>query len=198
MDSCGFLPLHLRAALAGSDEPDACEDEQDGEDFNETERVQAEVDGGCDRDYGLNVVVHAGDSGPQGLLPYDYQDIAEEGCEDHDVEDASDIAPCQCSPVRSDDVMVGEGQQTDEGVGEHPLHDGEDGVFAYKILEKDEVGGVAELGEEYQQVSADIGGASGRCRCCMASAEDEQQCAAGSEGDAADLLAGDGLLEEEC
>ena len=94
--------------------------------------------------------------------------------------------------------MVREGQKADEGIGEHPLHDGEDGVFAYKILEKDEVGGVAELGEEYQQVSADIGGASGRCRCCMASAEDEQQGATGSEGDAADLLAGDGLFEEEC
>ena len=198
MDSCGFLPLHLCAALAGGDEPDACEDEQDGEDFHETEGVEAEVDGGCDRDYGLNVVVHAGDSGPQGLLPYDYQDIAEEGGEDHNVEDAAYIAPGQAGPVGGDQVVVGEGQQADEGVGEHPLHDGEDGVFAYKILEKDEVGGVAELGEEYQQVSADIGGASGRCRCCMAPAENEQQCAAGSEGDAADLLAGDGLLEEEC
>ena len=164
MDSCGFLPLHLRAALAGGDEPDACEDEQDGEDLREAEGVQAEVDGGCDRDYGLDVVVHAGDSGPQGLLPYDYQDIAEEGGEDHNVEDAAYIAPAQAGPVGGDQVVVGEGQQADEGVGEHPLHDGEDGVFAYKILEKDEVGGVAELGEEYQQVSADIGGASGRCR----------------------------------
>ena len=198
MDSCGFLPLHLRAALAGGDEPDACEDEQDGEDLREAEGVQAEVDGGCDRDYGLDVVVHAGDSGPQGLLPYDYQDIAEEGGEDHNVEDAAYIAPAQAGPVGGDQVVVGEGQQADEGVGEHPLHDGEDGVFAYKILEKDEVGGVAELGEEYQQVSADIGGASGRCRRCVASAEDEQQGATGSEGDAADLLAGDGLLEEEC
>ena len=193
-----MFPLHLDAALAGCDQPYSREDEQDGEDFNETERVQAEVDGGCDRDYGLDVVVHAGDGGPQGLLSYDYQNIAEEGGEGHDVEDAAYIAPGQAGPVSGDQVVVGEGQKADEGVGKHPLHDGEYGVFAYKILEKDEVGGVAELSEEYQKVSADIGGASGRCRCCMASAEDEQQCAAGSEGDAADLLAGDGLLEEEC
>ena len=39
MGSCGFLPLHLRAALAGGDEPDPCEDEQDGEDFYEAEGV---------------------------------------------------------------------------------------------------------------------------------------------------------------
>ena len=48
------LPLHLRAALAGGDEPDPCEDEQDGEDFYEAEGVEAEVDGGGDRaDYTL-------------------------------------------------------------------------------------------------------------------------------------------------
>lgn len=40
MDSCGFLPLHLRAALAGGDEPDACEDEQDGEDLREAEGAE--------------------------------------------------------------------------------------------------------------------------------------------------------------
>ena len=198
MGSCGFLPLHLRAALAGGDEPDPCEDEQDGEDFYEAEGVEAEVDGGGDRDYGLNVVVHAGYGGAQGLLSYDYQDVAEEGGQDHDVEDAAYIAQGQAGPVSGDQVVVGEGQKADEGVGEHPLHDGEDGVFAYKILEKDEVGGIAELGEKDQQVSADICRTPGRCCRRMAAAEDEQQCAAGSEGDAADLLAGDGLLEEEC
>lgn len=35
MDSCGFLPLHLDATLAGANEPDSCEDEQDGEYFHE-------------------------------------------------------------------------------------------------------------------------------------------------------------------
>ena len=68
MDSCGFLPLHLRAALAGGDEPDACEDEQDGEDFQVAESVQAEEDGGCDGNDGLYVVVHAGDGRP--ILPH--------------------------------------------------------------------------------------------------------------------------------
>lgn len=150
------LPLHVGAALRLGDEPHAGEHERDGHGVARAEHAEAGHDADHHRHHGLQVVVDAHDGGPERALARHHEYVTEESAY-HD--DVGRLQPCRGrrgGQVNVGEPPGGEGQHGGRGEGEHPLVDGEHRVALHERAEQGQVEREGELGEEAEQVAAEV------------------------------------------
>ena len=113
--------------------------------MSECEDSESKNDADNDGNDGLNIVVHAHDSGSQHLLSANHEDIGKECSPYDDVCDFCEGDRRESAPRCLPNMLRGERPDDAGGREKHPLVDGEDAVAFGQPSEDGEIDGVGDL-----------------------------------------------------